>query len=600
MSWFSNLANTYDRVADKVGELDENGQILLPLYHTIKKTDICIKLDINGKFLELDPAPLSIPIPCTEDSSTRTGPPLPHPLHEELSYLATDETKHMAYIASLEAWCDQHPKVKAVYKYIIGGSVLEDLRSRGIENNGNPFVRFRVETENVENHNLWEDKSVALAWQNYYQSLLEQREQSLCYVTGIISPFTTKHPKGTNMNAFGAKLVSCNDETNYTYKGRFRKPDQANTISAKASQKAHAMLKYLVASHGHKVDTQAIVAWAIDDGEKQPDPFADSFLLCDTILKTESNPFQEIRGKLALDYTKELHRVLMGLSKAKALEDTTRRIAVMAMDAATTGRMGITFYQDMPQNQYIQRLIKWHESCKWWFRRDGFDCISAPSTNRIIRAVYGELKGEGYKKIQKQARERLLYHIVCGQPLDRGWVSAAVARVSQPLAYDDNNKWREALATTCAMVRKYYNQKNKKEEFGLELDKIQVDRNYLFGRLLAIADRLESHAVFLQEGKMGGTEKRPTNAVRYMSSFASKPLRTWRLIFNQLNPYIQRLNGAQWYQNQIDEVMSLFVADEFNDKPLDGRYLLGYSLQRRALATKNANINQEDDNNEPN
>jgi CRISPR-associated protein Csd1 len=81
-----------------------------------------------------------------------------------------------------------------------------------------------------------------------------------------------------------------------------------------------------------------------------------------------------------------------------------------------------------------------------------------------------------------------------------------------------------------------------------------------------------------------------------MSAFASKPLRTWTQIYNQLNPYIQRLNGAEWYQQQIDEVMSLFTSNELNDKALGGKYLLGYSLQRRALTNKN----RKDENNDSN
>jgi len=240
--------------------------------------------------------------------------------------------------------------------------------------------------------------------------------------------------------------------------------------------------------------------------------------------------------------------------------------------------------------------------------------------------VYGETKEKSYKKIQKQAhkekqkqvydpiqrraRERILHHIVCGEPFDFGWVSAATYRVSNPFSYQkqeggwDKEKWENAMSVTCAIVRKYYIE--KKEEFILELDTTLCDRDYLFGRLLAIADRLESHARYLQtkeddkekhETKKDDTEeddekkdeeekddeKRPTNAVRYMPAFAVKPLRTWKLIFDQLNPYIQRLDGAEWYQSQIDEIMSLFGSDDFKDRALDGKYLLGYSLQRRAI-----------------
>jgi CRISPR-associated protein Csd1 len=262
----------------------------------------------------------------------------------------------------------------------------------------------------------------------------------------------------------------------------------------------------------------------------------------------------------------------------------------MAVDAATTGRMAITFYQSLPQNEYLERITAWHESCCWWFWYKGNEYISAPSVDKIIAAVYGEVKGKGFLKIRKQSRERLLYHIICGESLNYSWIKAAVTRTSNPFSYtkiDDSWdfwKWSEELAVACAIVRKFYIQ--KKEVFALELDRSYRDRSYLFGRLLAIADRLENHARYLQNRDNPKGDNRPTNAVRYMSAFASKPLRTWELIYKQLNPYIQRLDGAEWYQDQIDECMSLFSSEDICDKSLNGKYLLGYSLQRRALKKK--------------
>jgi len=404
-----------------------------------------------------------------------------------------------------------------------------------------------------------------------------------------MGPSADKHPKGINMATYGAKLISCNDEANYTYKGRFKSAGQANSISAQASHKAHSMLKYLVATQGYKCDTQVIVAWAVDDGRSQPNPFEDSLGLCQASQETDEDKLIEAKSEITTNYAVRLRSALLGKGNARDLDSTIRRVAIMAMDAATTGRMGITFYQDLAENEYIERVITWHESCCWWFRRGSHEYISAPSADRIIAAVYGEPKGEGYNKIKKQARERLLYNIICAQPIDRGWVTAAVARVSQPFSYDkqdggwDKSRWETALNVSCAVVRKYYGQK---EEYTLELDKTCRDRGYLFGRLLAIADRIESHARYLQTGR-DDTEKRPTNAVRYMSAFSSKPMRTWKVIFDQLNPYIQRLNGAGWYQRQIDEIMGLFDPEEFSDRHLDGKYLLGYSLQRSALDKKN-------------
>ena len=593
MSWFSNLAETYDRVSGIAGLSNDSESALLPPNHMMKKSEICVVIDGDGAFRRAaaDKKSVNIIIPCTKKSETgRTSTAIaPHPLHEELQYLALREKYRDAYLELLEAWSGCHPKVAAVYKYVMGGTLLDNLRDSDIQDEWEKirkhFVRFRVEIPGDLTPNLWEDMTVCKAWQDYCAEH-EEGEKTLCYATGTDAVTATKHPKGINPSANGAKLISCNDETNYTYKGRFIKSEQANAIGSGASHKAHAMLKYLIATQGHKCDTQAVVAWAVDDGSAAPDPFEGSFSLFEGVKKTEAEKLNEAQGELAADYAKKLRDALRGKGNAKDLENITRRVAVMAMDAATTCRMGITFYQELLENEYIERIIAWHESCRWWFRRDGRDYISAPSVNRIIAAVYGEPKGEGYAKIQKQARERLLHNIVCGEPLDRGWVSSAVTRVSNPFSYDkqdggwDKVKWENAMGVTCAIARKYYSQ--HKEGLSLDLDVKCENRDYLFGRLLAIADRLESRARYLQMGK-DDTDKRPTNAVRYMSAFASKPLRTWKLVFDQLNPYIQRLNGAEWYQQQIDEIMSLFDPQEYNDNPLSGLYLLGYSLQRRAL-----------------
>jgi CRISPR-associated protein Csd1 len=569
----------------------------------MKKTDICVTIDGNGKFRRaelVDKKDSQVLIPCTEDSANRSGKAVyPHPLHEELSYLVLDEVKRGAYLAQLSEWCERHPKVKAIYDYAMSRSVIDDFHNSNIEFDAKTFIRFRVESglDDLKS-NIWEDESVIKTWQATCDDL-QEKDKTLCYVTGQTNVSTEKHPKGINASAYGAKLISCNDETNYTYKGRFSESGQANSISEEASHKAHAMLTHLIALQGYKCDTQAIIAWAIDDGGKQPNLFDDSLGIYSTATETERDKLIDAQAEIATDYSRKLRNALAGMGKDIAtLSNQARRVAVMAFDAATTGRMGITFYQDLPRNEYIERVINWHESCNWWFRYKGSDYVSAPSADRIIAAVYGEPKGENYNKIKKQARERLLHHIVCGQPFDRGWVSAAVTRVSQPFSYDksdggwDRWRWENALSVTCAIARKYYNR--KKEDFALELDRTCSDRDYLFGRLLALADKIESHARFIQ--KAVSDEKRPTNAVRYMSAFASKPLRTWKLIYDQLNPYIQRLNGAEWYQQQIDEIMSLFNAEDLNDRPLDGKYLLGYSLQRRALRSKN----EEDTFNEPN
>lgn len=125
------------------------------------------------------------------------------------------------------------------------------------------------------------------------------------------------------------------------------------------------------------------------------------------------------------------------------------------------------------------------------------------------------------------------------------------------------------------------------------LDKSNTSRDYLYGRLLAIAEKLEEIALWK------GEKQRPTNAARYMQQFSQRPFSTWMQIHDLLTPYILRLGGAANFKNQIGEVKILFKPGEFDsDKPLTGEYLLGYYCQRHELrpADKDTSSGIEDEN----
>ena len=115
----------------------------------------------------------------------------------------------------------------------------------------------------------------------------------------------------------------------------------------------------------------------------------------------------------------------------------------------------------------------------------------------------------------------------------------------------------------------------------MPLDETRTTRDYLYGRLLAIADILEERSLYKND------QKRATNAARYMQQFSQNPFRTWKQIHDSLAPHITKLNGAHYYKNLIAEVQSLFDPDDFvSNRPLTGEYLLGYYCQRQKLMEK--------------
>lgn len=134
----------------------------------------------------------------------------------------------------------------------------------------------------------------------------------------------------------------------------------------------------------------------------------------------------------------------------------------------------------------------------------------------------------------------------------------------------------------------------------MNLDENRNSRDYLYGRLLAIAERLEEIALWI------GGENRSTNAARLMQRFADRPFSTWRTIELSLQPYMQRLQGSRAgflmnRKKELDTVISSFENEEFtSDKPLTGEFLLGYHCQRMfyrntelEIAEKNATQQEE-------
>ena len=119
----------------------------------------------------------------------------------------------------------------------------------------------------------------------------------------------------------------------------------------------------------------------------------------------------------------------------------------------------------------------------------------------------------------------------------------------------------------------------------MALDRKRNKRDYLYGRLLAVADCLESFAL----DTMKVEKDRPTNARRLMQRFADHPCNTWLTIEPDLETYRKKLGKrVKKYDDALDEIMRLFDTEEFirPDKPLSGEFLLGFHTQRAELQKK--------------
>ena len=287
-------------------------------------------------------------------------------------------------------------------------------------------------------------------------------------------------------------------------------------------------------------------------------------------------------------FAHRLNHQIAGYGK-KLESPSSDQVIVLAVDSASPGRLSIIYYRSLSRSGFLHRIEEWHSTCLWKhryrkidqpvdstgkFKRVTIPFIGAPTPNDIIETAYGNNADD---KLIKSSIKRLLPCIIDGQPLPRDIVQSAVRRVSNRIALA-GWEWEKGLTITCALFKKF----NQKENYQMALEPDRYSRDYLYGRLLAVAESIEQWA--LSEAN----ESRPTNALRLMQKFAERPFSTWRTLELSLTPYKVRL-GSKLISRQkiLDEIMSAFSPDDFtNDRPLSGEYLLGYHCQRESLYKK--------------
>ncbi len=618
-SWIQKLYETYENCSSEIGkEAGDKLVPLLPICHTTQMAQVEIVIESSGNFLGARVVPKSEArtiIPCTEASGGRTSGRVAHPLCDKLQYVAADyatfgdqkKSYFSLYLKELESWCQStysHPKAQAVLNYISKGTVIHDLveakvlivengkltakpeKKKGeinskifdvLNNQEDAFIRWIVEIPGDLEPRVWRDQTLWKSWGCYY--LASKQEKDICFITGEEVLAATIHPAKIRNDGDKAKLISANDDGGFTYRGRFTHARQAATISLESSQKAHFALRWLINKQGYSKGDLSVVAWT-DSGAKIPQPTDDllSILAEDNLLESQVSSSHTAQ-ELAL----RLKRRIAGYSKE--IGDTSD-VMVIVVDSATPGRLSVTYYRELKGSDFLQRIDAWHESCAWlhhYGKVTNLDPVStkpitrsitfigAPAPADIAEAAYGSRVDD---RLKQATITRLLSCIIDGQPLPRDLMESAVRRASNRIALE-KWEWVKTLTIACALFRKY----NQKENYAMPLDPNRKTRDYLYGRLLALADSLEEWALY------SAGEKRDTNAARLMQRFAEHPFSTWRTIELSLAPYKARLGGkSKKRQNMIDEVVAAFKEEDFiSDKPLSGEFLLGYHCQRQDL-----------------
>ena len=606
MSWTDELAR-----AHYILSLDKNS-IMLPKAHSTQNAQITVSINLDGTIplsgfsQKVDKADAVTLIPVTEDSASRGAGINPHPFADKLIYIAKDYPKYVdgknsdnsdyynAYMEQLEKWCQSEfstPEVLAVYTYLSNGTLISDLISSGIlkvdpvsgklthdkiegVEQTDCFVRFCVQGVNT-----WKDPEICLKYIEYNSSLSPNMQ--LCYATGKYASPTYKHPSKIRNTGDKAKLFSTNDESGFSYRGRFADKTQAVSISYDYSQNMHNALKCLISKQGINVDGLCILVWE-NNLEEVPDVTQRCFLDDD-----DDDFYVTSKAESPKGNTGEINKALtikslMG-NKNKYKRDS--KTILMMLDSATTGRLSMTEYAELPTSDYISNLEKWHKDTAWV----SFGRESSFSVYEIASCAYGKEQGNNLScDTRKEVFQRLLPCIAEGMKIPKDIVNALFIRACRPNSFEEKH-WKRILNCACGMIRKRKIEKGG--ECSMALDKECHSRDYLYGRLLAVADVAEASTY-------NDEESRTTNAKRFFEAFSNHPYQTWDVIYKSLRPYLNRMSKSKsvYYERMINDITAMFEVDDFrNNSPLSPEFLHAYSCQVNELYTKKTGVIKEEE-----
>lgn len=640
---FTALYQTYLRceesdLVDKVNDLN-NSAVLLPIFHTNKRSNngkdiIEVTLNEEGEFLRakyLEKNEVII-FPVTESSVARANDKAPHSLCDELSYItpAFSQEKYTSYIANLGKWSkfnDDNQKnivLTSVWNYLGKDTMLADViaylfpRSTYkvdankilVSADGNnfalsskDFVTFCVETKKGRNRDVSRDTDLHRAYIEFIENELKVLPEELCDISGLKMYCTKKH-RGLMGNA---KLISVSNHIE-TYYGRFDDGSSVTKVGYVTSQKIHNMLKYLLENNNtrHMLDTSSrVVTWPSVDlqdynfnfmGEQtfsKPEDVDDELLFWGD---TEED--YTINSKTAKVINDHIHGKMINSNSTLYQDFDSLRFYVLIIDKVSNGRISIKYFREIFMGNLTNRVSDWYATTNWQYGYGKYRKIKTPSLSQLTTIAYGHFNKESKRiemyddALRKKTVERLLPSIVDGKKIPMDIVNKMMNNVSKRIAYREG--WEQLLNTACSVLKKY-KWDYKREEVTSKLDEMNKSRDYLYGRLLAVIEMIETTAM-----KESGN-KSVTNAEKLWATYIQSPQQTFGVLMKRIRPYIDRLKKkGQLYHyydimltdlaNAIDQ-LDLTVGQK--KSKLNEDFVFGYYAQKKKIYT--SKVKQEEE-----
>ncbi len=659
MSIFHVLYETYLKAEEKgqvdAPELDPTGRniTILPIYHTNLRSDgyniVKIVLDEEGvpshlSFLEKDAYTI---FPVTEDSLNRTSNEFAHPLCDDMQYLSKslNEKKYRHYCEQNEEWLEgvlsklaeldagesgdmilfleqiRDLVISEDILKVVGNLIAKRYRVLARENQtveieikpeseGSKAVTKKVDLSKVfitfgkqfsdakkRDIDITKHKKLHDAHVLHIQEIhtTQTDKFDICNITGQRTYCTTRH-----RGLLGkGKIVSISNNTE-TYFGRFQEGPEVVHLGADTSEKIHLMLKFFLEhqdnAQGLYHNTTAVI-WFAEDlfNERQ-------FSLSDPTMESSDswdNLDDEYESTSLADERSRQWKMILRGEIPLADEGKDDFFYLMIINKISNGRIAVQRARTIPIMNFLKNIQHWQQSCSWELRdfHTGKHEVRTPRPWDIVCFVYGiETDGKVVclkDELKSAAFKRLLPSIIDGVPLPRDMARQIFSNYKNRIGY--KKCWRCLQYMSCALLNKA-RQDGGKEKRRPMLETDKQTRDYLYGRLLAVYEKIEMDAMTSadKKGESEGNTLRITNVEKVWAAFFQTPERMLETLHLKICPYLQKLKANQagrfrYYNMLIGEIQTeirdaeTYVANK--NKALNEDAVFGYYAQNRDFYT---------------
>lgn len=647
MSVLTALYKTYNsafdqNMVDQVEQLNSN-TVLLPVYHSSKKSTgtndmIEVTLSENSEFIKAEWVPKDqIAIyPVTENSIIRAGKVIaPHALCDEFSYLSRelDTEKNKVYESVLSDWVSfmeegrENHLLKILANYLLSGTILKDCINslfQGMDfeissdysvsvgsDDKTPklyrfdkvFVTFQVETiaSLTSNLSVSTSRELHLNYIEYIRDKNKAQAQEQCDISGETTYCVSRH-RGLMGNA---KLVSISNHDE-TYYGRFDNGEEVVHIGYEVSQKIHLMLKYLLENSQNRKtigSSCVLVNWFSDDIDNE-----EAMNLTQAITPSEEEEiedeeedeeydeeYDQSTGTLGGKMSSDLNDHLTG---TKRDIDPDSKFYIMILDKISNGRIAVKYFRELSKSDLYERVQDWYKTTSWLYYNSARGRVEyqTPSLYQFADTVFGMENSKGFmecrnSKLKTKTIERLLPCILDHRKLPLDMKNRMLENLCHRNSYDKT--WNYVLLLGCTIFKKYQIDYQNRSEVNPMLDHDKQTRSYLYGRLLAVYEKLEEDA--MKNSANGGDEKRSTNAERLWTAYTKMPERTVKVLEEKIRPYKERLKKSNFgllkkydivtteLMNQLSELKD---SEKEKNRALNEDFVFGYYAQKQNFYTK--------------